>query len=190
MRQVRQRQSSVKAGGEGDVDGHGVLRAPLSAAARVRSKGEDFAACFAELKGLVSEVCDRQDEWEAKVIAAIRAITESAAASPAKALALTVEARRPGPEDQIAAHQVIAYFAERLGELAPRARRAPISNDESIIEAIALIFRGHLLAGTADQLPDAAPDLVYLALMPYLGLAETRGWTNALALRTGLGAPG
>jgi hypothetical protein len=165
-----------------DGEGCGKRRAPLSAAARVRSEGEDFAACFAELKGLVGEACGQQDEWEAKVVAAIQAITGFAAASPAKALALSVEARRPGPDDRIPAEEVIAYFAERLCELAPAAKRTPISTDESIVEAIALIVRGHLLAGTAEQLPEAAPDLVYLALMPYLGLAQTRGWTNALAL--------
>jgi hypothetical protein len=153
--------------------------------ARVRSEGEDFATCFAELKILVGEACDQQDEWEAKVVAGIQAIVRFATDSPAKALALTVEARRPRPDARASAQEVIAYFAERLGELAPSAKRAPISTDESVVEAIALIVRGHLLAGTVDdQLSEAAPDHVYLALMPYLGLAETRGWTNALDLRT------
>lgn len=172
----------MKAGGPSDGVGYRALRAPLSAAARVRGEGEDFAACFAELKDLVGEACDRQGEWEAKVVAGIQATVEFAAGSPAKALALSVEARRPGLDERIPAQEVITYFAERLGELAPAAKRAPISTDESIVEAIALIVRGHLLAGTAEQLPEAAPDLVYLALMPYLGLAQTRGWTNALAL--------
>src|SRR3954451_19608601 len=140
MRQVRQRQS-VKAGEPNDAERHAALRAPLSAAARVRGKGEDFAACFAELKGLVGEACDRQLEWEAKVVAAIQSIAGFAAASPAKALALSVEARRPGPDKQILAQEVIAYFAERLGELAPAAKRTPISTDESIVAAIALIVR-------------------------------------------------
>jgi hypothetical protein len=172
----------MTAGRASNAKGCGKRRAPLSAAALVRSEGEDFAACFAELKGIVGEACDRHEQWQAKVIAAIQAITDFAAAHPAKALALSVEARRPGPDEQIPAQQVIAYFAGRLGELAPRARRAPISTDESVVEAIALILRGQLLAGSAERLPEAAPDLAYLALMPYLGLAETRGWTNALAL--------
>lgn len=172
----------MTAGRASDGKGCEKRRAPLSAAARVRSEGEDFAICFAELKVLVGQVCDQHDRWEAKVVAGIQAIGEFAAASPAKALALSVEARRPGPDRQIPAQVVIAYFAERLGELAPSTKRAPISTDESVVESIALILRGHLIAGTADQLPKAVPDLVYLALMPYLGLAETRGWTNALAL--------
>lgn len=165
-------------------DGNGCRnrRAPLSKAARVRNEGEDFASSFEELKGVVSGACARESEWEAKVVAGIQAIAEFAAAGPAKALALTVEARRPGPDHQIPASEVIDFFAEQLAELAPRGSRSPISSDRSIVEAIALIFRGHLLGGTADQLPEAAPDMVYLALMPYLGLAETRGWTKALEL--------
>jgi hypothetical protein len=181
MRQARELQS-VTAGRASDGKGCEKRRAPLSAAARVRSEGEDFATSFAELKCQVSDACDQHEKWEAKVVAAIQAIADYAAASPAKALALTVEARRPRPDEQIPAEEVIAYFAAQLGELAPSAKRTPISTDESVVEAIALIVRGHLLAGTAKQLPEAAPDLIYLALMPYLGLAETRGWTNALAL--------
>jgi hypothetical protein len=157
-------------------------RAPLSVAARIRSEGEDFAGCFTELKAIVAEACNQQVEWEAKVVAGIQAIVAYASANPAKALALTVKARRPDLRGGIPAHGVIAYFAERLGEEAP-SNRAPVSTDESIIEAIALIVRGHLLAGTAEQLPTASPDLVYLALMPYLGLPEARGWSQALALQ-------
>jgi hypothetical protein len=45
-----------------------------------------------------------------------------------------------------------------------------------------MVVRGHLLSGTADQLPSLAPELVYLALMPYTGLAEARRWTESLSL--------
>lgn len=133
----------------------------------------------------MSSACERQGEWEAKVVAGIQTMVEFAAASPTKALALTVEARRPTSDHRIPANEVIAHFAGLLSGLAPGERRAAISTDEAIVEAIALIVRGHLLAGTADQLPEAAPDLVYLALIPYLGLAETRGWAKALALEEG-----
>jgi hypothetical protein len=41
------------------------------------------------------------------------------------------------------------------------------------------VVRGHLLAGTEDQLPEVAPDLVYLALLPYLGLEGTKRWVES-----------
>ena len=172
----------MTAGGASDGDGRGRRRAPVSAAAQVRGEGENFARCFAELKGLVGEACDRQSEWEAKVVAGIQAMVAFAAASPAKGLALTVEARRPGSGGGAPADEVIAYFAERLSAVAPRTNRAPISTDESVVEAIAVIVRGNLIADTAEQLLEASPDLVYLALLPYLGLPEARGWSQALAL--------
>jgi hypothetical protein len=181
MRRSRERQSVI-ASRAGDGNGCERRRPPISAAAQVRNEGEDFDRSFEELKGLVASACEQQRDWEAKVVAVIQATVGFAASSPAKALALTVEARRPRADGRAAADEVIAYFAERLAEVAPSERRAPISTDASVIEAIAMIVRGHLIAGTGDQLPETAPDLVYLALVPYLGMAETRGWTKALAL--------
>jgi len=172
----------VIAGRENEGKGCESRRSAVSAVARVRNEGEDFDRSFEELKGLVAAACEGQREWEAKVVAVVRVVGEFAAASPGKGLALTVEARRPRADGRAAADEVIAYFAELLAEVAPNERRAPISTDASIVEAIALIVRGHLIAGTADQLPETAPDLVYLALVPYLGMAETRGWSKALAL--------
>jgi hypothetical protein len=75
---------------------------------------------------------------------------------------------------------VLAYFAERLSAIAPTAARKPISTDESIVESIAVFIRGYLLGGTETELPATAPDLVYLALMPYLGLEETRRWAESI----------
>jgi hypothetical protein len=165
-----------------DAKGFSYRRPSVSAAARVRNEGEDFASSFEELKDRVSSACELQGEWEAKVVSGIQAIVGFAATSPAKALALTVEARRPRSDERTPADEVISHFAGLLAKGAPSEKRAQISTDRSVVEAIAMIVRGHLIAGTAEQLPETAPDLVYLALMPYLGLAETRGWTKALSL--------
>ena len=167
--------SRAKDGGESGPSG-------ISAAARVRASGEDFSASFEELRQAVTGACEGHDEWEAKVVAGIQAIVGFAAASPAKARALSIEARRPDSEGHVRAHEVIDYFVGRLSELAPGERRIGISTDQGIVESIALIVRGHLHSDTAALLPDAAPDLVYLALLPYLGTVETRGWAKALAL--------
>ena len=75
---------------------------------------------------------------------------------------------------------MIAYFARLLTGVAPIEKRYPITTDEGTIEAIALVARGHLLAGTVDELPSLAPEFVYLALLPYTGLAEARRWTERL----------
>ncbi len=43
-----------------------------------------------------------------------------------------------------------------------------------MIASITMIVRSHLVTGSAKQLPELAPDLVYLILMPYTGLARAR----------------
>jgi hypothetical protein len=75
---------------------------------------------------------------------------------------------------------VLAHFAGLLAEVTPAERPLPVSTDESIVESIAAVVRGHLLAGTEDQLPEVAPDLVYLALLPYLGLEGTKRWVKSV----------
>lgn len=151
----------------------------ISAAARVRASGEDFSASFHELQQLVQDSCRRQVKWEAKVVAGIDAVLEFAAASPSKALALTVNARRPAFGERNPEQVVLAHFAGLLDELTPAERPLPVSTDKSIVESIAAVVRGHLLAGTEDQLPEVAPDLVYLALLPYLGLEGTKRWVES-----------
>ena len=158
--------------------GEGSQASGPTAAARVRAEGEDFSASFHQLRDAVRKACRRQAEWEGKVVAGIEVALEFAATEPGKALALTVEARRPDFGERNPEQVLLAYFSERLSAIAPTAERKPISTDESIVESIAVFIRGHLLGGTEGQLPATAPDLVYLALMPYLGLAETRRWAE------------
>jgi hypothetical protein len=181
LKQTRKHSVTVtrRRGGSGRSFGS----ADLSAAARVRATGEDFTASFLQLQDAVRDACTREGEWEARVVAGIRATLEFVAENPARAEALTVRARRSRPprRDRDPEREVLGYFAGLLGAVAPAERRFPISTDEAIVESIATIVRGHLLGGTADQLPGIAPDLVYLALMPYLGLAETQRWVAASA---------
>ena len=150
----------------------------MTAAARVRVAGEDFETSFERLQGVVGRACSGQEEWEARVVVGIRAALEFAAANPAAARAVTVQARsrESGGDRQ---REVIAYFAALLGEVAPAEKRFQVSTDEGIVESILTIVRGHLLGGHTAQLPEAAPDLIYLALMPYLGLEKTKRWAES-----------
>jgi hypothetical protein len=170
------RKQSVTVTRRSGGSGHPYWSPELSAAARVRADGEDFTASFIQLQDAVRSACTRQSRWQARIVAGIKAALEFAAAEPAKAEALTVAARRPGSADPGREREVIDFFAALFDAAAPAERRFRVSTDAAIVESIAAIVRGHLLGGTPEQLPDTAPDLVYLALMPYLGLAETRRW--------------
>jgi hypothetical protein len=156
-------------------------RRPTSAIATRRSEGPDFIASFLEIQQMVHEACQRQARWEAKVVAGIGAALDFAASEPDKARALTLSARRPAFGESYPEQVVISYFARELGAVAPRARRVAISTDEGIVEAIALLVRGHLLDGAEGRLPAVAPELVYLVLMPYLGRAEVGHWAEIAA---------
>lgn len=164
--------------GANGAGGHEREPPDVSAAARVRASGEDFSTSFLELQEVVRETCGREVRWEAKVVAGIHATLDFAAANPAKAEALTLSARRPDFGDRNPEQIVIDHFVDLLGEVASTQRRLPVSTDRAIVESIFAIVRGHLLAGIADQLPEVAPDVVYLALLPYLGLEATKRWAE------------
>jgi hypothetical protein len=152
----------------------------MTGGARARAPTEDFCRSFEALKGAVRRASARQLEWEAKVVAGVRAALEFAAAAPASAHALTIAARRQNPPGGHREEEVIAYFSALLGEGAPRQSRAPVASEEGLVESIAIVVRGHLLSEATDQLPIRAPDLVYLTLMPYVGIAEARRWAEPL----------
>jgi hypothetical protein len=165
------------------ADGRGEDRAAdADPPTRWRPPTADFLASFVALQGAVSRACARHDEWQAKVAAGVRAALEFAAADPAGAHALTIDARRQRLEEGDREQEVVGYFASLLADVAPAEKRFPISTDEGAVEAIAMVARGHLLAGTAERLPELAPELIYLALMPYTGLSEARNWTESPAV--------
>ena len=177
----------MKASGvEGSGDGRRQHESEtLTAAARVRRGNAQFLPSFIALQGAVSRACARQVEWEAKVCAGIRAALDFCAAEPLAARALTINARRQDGVGEGHEQELFNYFADQLAGVTPDEARFPISTDEGVIESISVAVRGHLIADTAEQLPELAPELVYLALMPYTGLAGARHWAESHALAGG-----
>jgi hypothetical protein len=152
-----------------------------SAAAAARRGRARFLPSFVSLKDEVTMACAGQECWEAQVVAAIQAVLEFAALDPEGAHALTVDARRRSSKEVDLEREAIDYFAALLRRVVTVEKRFAISNEEAIIESIATIVRGHLVLGTAATLPDLAPDLVYITLMPYLENAEARRWAAVSA---------
>jgi hypothetical protein len=168
------------------TDGAGAHRdqeSGLSDAARARAPTEDFSTCFRELREIVGTACTRHHEWEARVAAGVRAALEFASANPAKAHALTIAARRRSTPGGGREPEVIAYFAALLGEGVPTQVDSSVSTEEVLAESIATVIRGHLLAERSEQLPRLAPDLVYLTLLPYLGITKARHWAESMEVK-------
>jgi hypothetical protein len=174
---ARKRQSVKASGSSGasppEDDG-------LTAAARVRTAGPDFSTSFSALQDAVRRACAAETQWQARVVVGLRAALEFAATDPAGASALTIQARRGDPAEPDRQDEVIAYFADLIGEVTPDHTLVPISRtDEGLVDSIATVVRASLIAGMAEQLPGLVPDLVYLTLMPYTGIAEARRWASA-----------
>jgi hypothetical protein len=174
-RQTRDRQPLVGAQlGEARTSRREAAPTPIGR----RTRGESFAASFDQLQREVGEACGREETWEARVVAGVRAVLEFAAAHPGETRALTIEA---AAVDAAVDRQddVIAHFARLLHATSPSGKLFPIAADRAMVASIAMIIRSHLVSGSVRRLPDLAPDLAYMILMPYAGQAGARRETGA-----------
>jgi hypothetical protein len=144
---------------------------------------DDFESAIARIESAVVDACGQAVEWPARITAGIGAALDFMIANPAAARALTIDSRSAGTggtgQDGDYA-EMIDRFAALLGAGAPRADRLPASSDRSVVGVIAAIVSCHVRAGTVEQLGKGDPDLVFLALLPYLGFAEASRWSAAL----------
>ena len=123
----------------------------------------------------MSTACGREAEWEAKVAAGIGAALDFAAADPAAVHALTIDARRHAQEAGDRAEEVVRYFAEMLGNVAPAERLFPISTDEGTVESIAMVIRGQLSPGPRMSFR------ISLRSSPTWPSCPIRGWPKPVA---------
>jgi hypothetical protein len=135
----------------------------------------EFAASFEELERTIAEACAMEEGWEARVAAGIRGALEFAAADPARARILVVVPRQRQEE-------VVERLMSLFSEIVPTQQRSQISNDWAILWSIATVAKTHLLGNAAGRLPSLAPDLLYLALMPYAGSAAAERAAKRLEL--------
>ena len=143
-RQTRERQPVVGAqASEARTSRREAAPAPIGR----RTQGESFATSFDQLQREVREACGREESWEARVVAGVRAALEFAAAHPGETRALTIEA---AAVDAAVDRQddVIAYFTQLLGEASPAEKLFPIAADRAMVASIAMIVRSHLVSGS------------------------------------------
>ena len=144
-----------------------------------RVAGDTFGSAIARMERAVVESCDEHAEWPARIAAGINSAIDFMVANPAAARAVAVQSRSGEEEGDAGYVEMIDRFAGLLGAGAPREERLPASSDESIVSLIAAIVSCHVRAGTVDALSNRDPDLVFLALLPYVGFAEACRWSTA-----------
>ena len=78
---------------------------------------------------------------------------------------------------------MVGGFARFIdGEVRARRRSAGAGpTDEALVGAIASIIAYHLRSERLDRLEEAVPELVCLALLPYLGFDGAKGWADTTA---------
>ncbi len=139
---------------------------------------EEFERALADLHAPVARACSDNDEWPAKVAAAVYAVLDFAVAHPTAARTLTIEPTARGVEGGSPYPEMIEGFAKQLDLVAPRERRLPGATDVALVGGIARIVGGYLRSARMDRLVDLGPELVQFALLPYLGFAEAKRWSE------------
>ena len=139
---------------------------------------DDSFTSFALLEEEVGRACEREPDWRAKVVAGIYAALDFTLANADAARALTIDAgsSRVGTGE---GPSLTERFGELLTGVVPSDRRSPTAN-EAVVGSIVLVVGDHLRRNRLDQLTAAGPDLVHLALLPYLGFAEAKSWAQSL----------
>ena len=136
-------------------------------------------SAITRIERAVADSCVLEAEWPAKVSAAILAAIEFLIANPAAARALATDLRSGGKGDA-EYEEMIARFAVLLADGAPLSDHLPAAGERSIVTVIVGVITCHIRAGTIDTLAKGDPDLVFLALLPYLGFAEASRWSTHL----------
>jgi hypothetical protein len=133
-----------------------------------------------DLEASVEAACRLREEWPAQVGAGIYAAVEFAIRHPAVVDALVVletekKASSSGYTD------TVERLAGLISRDAPEGSRLPGSTDEALVAGIVGLVGDHVRVERFEALEALRPDLVLLALLPYLGFSEAREWANRLA---------
>jgi hypothetical protein len=136
------------------------------------------------LETAVLDACAREDEWPAQIAAGIYAGVDFAIVNPSVVRELSLDAAS-GADCVKAYERAIGRFVAFIQANAPVDSRLPGSTDEALVGGIIGLVGDHVRTGRLDRLAELRPELVLLALLPYLGFAEAQRWANSAAVAYG-----
>jgi AcrR family transcriptional regulator len=119
--------------------------------------------------------CNAQSGWPLKVKVGIGVGLDFAAASPAQMLLLSfdsVTTSRTIARRSTEARDQLARFLAAGRTETEHGVGLPALTEQMLIGGLLGIVSSQLIAGEATRLPGLAPELVFLALLPYLGSEE------------------
>lgn len=110
--------------------------------------------------------------WPEQVATGLRATTRLIVETPARARLCLVEAQTGGPELSVRFEAALDRLAAKLREgraLPTASADLPTSHEEATAGALAWLLRERLETGGAEKLEALYPELIDIALAPYLG---------------------
>jgi AcrR family transcriptional regulator len=131
-----------------------------------------YDAIFARLLETIETACVPAGDWPAKVRAGIAAMLAFAAAEPEAARLVGVHTFASGPEGAERVLDSRARLATLLGpgrRYGTLAARLPELTERALVDAIWMFVGSRLIQGDPEQLAELEPQLIELALFPYLG---------------------
>jgi AcrR family transcriptional regulator len=134
-------------------------------------------AIFERFLGLVFRACNTASEWPFKVKSVIEAALHYAAAEPAQVGLLTLDALSANVEmaqQVLASTEHLAALLSRGRAVSKEAAELPELTEKSVVGALTAIVSSRIASGEAERLHELAPQLVELALTPYVGAVEAK----------------
>lgn len=143
-----------------------------------------FGRLLGDLEASVAAACQSQEEWPAQVGAGIYAGVEFAIGNPAvvDALLMVETVEKASSSGYIG---TIERLAQLISRDAPERSRLPGTTDEALVAGVVGLVGDHVRVGRLEALEALRPDLVLIALLPYLGFDEARAWANRFAADEG-----
>lgn len=141
---------------------------------------EPFGRLLGDLEADVARACAEREAWPEQVAAGIYAGVDFAIANPAVVDAVSAQEWSKSPAESAHEH-IISRLARLISRDAPAGSRLPVSTDEALVAGIVGMVGDHIRVGRFDALAELRPDLVLLALLPYLGFDDARHWANVSA---------
>jgi hypothetical protein len=138
---------------------------------------DDLPPVLNDLEVEILGACARQEQWPAQISAGIYAGVDFVVANPDLAKAWIVDAAADS-DFRSQYEWIVTRLAGFMRLRAPVERRLPASTDEALVAGIVGLVGDHVRIGRFERLAGLRPELVLLALLPYLGFAEARAWAN------------
>lgn len=132
------------------------------------------------LETFVMTACDAEAEWPAQIAAGVAAGVDFVVANPALATVWVEETAGEGPY-RGRYERLVARLCHLIRLRAPRDPRLPLVTDEARVAGMVGLVGDHIRIGRIDRLVALKPELVLVALLPYLGFGEAREWANLFA---------